>query len=231
MTHEPQPFSFAGGDAISAADMPPSRPRASLYTWLGKRLLDIIAVLLVAPILCPVIVITCLLVARDGSWPLFGHRRIGKSGKIFRCWKIRSMVPDAEARLTAYLAQTPEARQEWELNFKLEHDPRITRMGRFLRRSSLDELPQLWNILIGDMSVVGPRPVTQKELVRYGAAATQYRAMRPGLTGLWQVSGRNDISYDERIGLDLEYMGKMGFFTDTHIILRTVLAVLGRTGR
>ena len=168
---------------------------------------------------------------RDGGRPFFGHRRIGRDGRTFKCWKVRSMVPDAEARLREYLAENEEARAEWATSFKLTHDPRITRLGNFLRKSSLDELPQLWNILKGEMSIVGPRPVTKDELKFYGERVSYYIRMSPGLTGPWQVSGRNDLAYHERVALDVDYARNCNVATDIKVIFATAMAVLKRTGR
>lgn len=201
------------------------------YRGLVKRVLDVVLVLLSLPVVIPVCLVLAGMVCRDGHNPFFGHQRIGRGGKVFKCWKIRTMVPDAATRLREHLASNAAARAEWEENFKLEDDPRITQLGRFLRRSSLDELPQLWNILKGEMSIVGPRPVTEDELERYGHYSKHYRSVRPGLTGLWQISGRNDVSYDERVRLDAHYVRSFGFALDTVIILRTAGAVLGQTGR
>jgi lipopolysaccharide/colanic/teichoic acid biosynthesis glycosyltransferase len=141
------------------------------------------------------------------------------------------MVPDAAERLTAHLAANPEAAAEWEANHKLVDDPRITPLGEFLRRTSLDELPQLWNVLTGEMSFVGPRPVTEEELEKYGAARGAYCRMRPGITGLWQVSGRNEVTYGERVQLDLDYLASISLLRDLKIILRTGLVVVFPTGR
>lgn len=201
------------------------------YRQGGKRLFDIVIVIAGLPVILPVILVLALLVMRDGGAPFFGHRRVGRDGRTFLCWKLRSMVPDAEARLRDHLAQDPAARAEWDANFKLEKDPRITRLGHFLRRSSLDELPQIWNILKGEMSVVGPRPVTAAEIELYGVHVAEYQSLHPGLTGLWQVSGRNDLSYAERVKLDVSYARSSSLFLDTMIVLRTVRAVIQRTGR
>jgi lipopolysaccharide/colanic/teichoic acid biosynthesis glycosyltransferase len=141
------------------------------------------------------------------------------------------MVVDAEARLAAHLRENPEAAEEWRREFKLRHDPRITPLGRFLRKTSLDELPQVWNVLLGEMSFVGPRPIVTGELGYYGEAASRCFSVRPGLTGLWQVSGRNDVSYAERVRMDLDYVADISLARDVSIILKTARAVLGRTGR
>lgn len=202
-----------------------------MYRKLGKRVLDVAFVCATAPVVVPVIAVLAVVTAKDGHNPFFGHKRVGRDGREFRCWKIRSMVPDAEAKLQEHLAKNPAAKAEWEQNFKLDNDPRITPIGHFLRRSSFDELPQILNILMGDMSVVGPRPVTRKELDMYGPAVREYQAVRPGLTGPWQVGGRNDLSYEARVALDVGYSRKHGYWRDTAIILGTIKAVLGKTGR
>lgn len=202
-----------------------------LYEIFFKRALDLIISITILPIILPIIAVLYLVVRRDGGAGLFGHARVGKDGKVFSCWKIRTMVPDAQTRLDALLAVDAEARAEWEQDHKLRNDPRVTRLGNFLRRSSLDELPQIWNVLKGEMSLIGPRPVTQPELARYGKQARSYLMMRPGITGLWQVSGRNDISYAERVALDVKYLDEMSLRKDLAILYMTVFAVLGRTGR
>lgn len=231
MKHQSDTLIFQGGTAVEFKHAPAPQNADSFYGRVGKRLFDLVLTGIFLPAFLLLIVPISALVMLDGGKPFFGHKRIGRNGKQFKCWKLRSMVPDAEARLQRYLAENPAARAEWEASFKLEKDPRITRIGNFLRRSSLDELPQIWNILIGEMSWVGPRPVIATELEMYGTAATDYRAMRPGLTGLWQVSGRNDISYAERVQLDVTYRQTCNLAQDIKIIAKTVLAVLGRTGR
>ena len=205
--------------------------KPSFYTRFGKRALDLTIALLLVPLIAPVVLVLALMVRRDGGAALFGHRRSGRNGKAFKCWKIRTMVPDAERRLLAYLRENPEAAAEWARDHKLENDPRITRLGNFLRRSSLDELPQLWNVIRGEMSLVGPRPIVRSELHKYGRARGAYLAMKPGVTGLWQVSGRNDVSYDERIAMDLRYADSMSMGSDLMIIAKTAGAVLDRTGK
>lgn len=213
------------------ATPPPRKIRQTRYTRFGKRALDLTIALLLVPLIAPVVLVLALMVRRDGGAALFGHRRIGRNGKAFKCWKIRTMVPDAERRLLAYLRENPEAAAEWARDHKLENDPRITRLGNFLRRSSLDELPQLWNVIRGEMSLVGPRPIVRSELHKYGHARGAYLAMKPGVTGLWQVSGRNDVSYDERIAMDLRYADSMSMGSDLMIIAKTAGAVLDRTGK
>ena len=164
------------------------------YRRFVKRAIDCMLVLLAAPVIVPLIAIAALLIARDGGSPFYVQSRVGQNGRIFRMWKLRSMVPNADEILEKYLSENPEARAEWDSTQKLKTDPRITPIGKFIRKTSLDELPQLWNVLKGDMSLVGPRPVVEAELSRYGAAAEHYLVARPGITGLWQVSGRSSAS-------------------------------------
>lgn len=205
--------------------------QSSLYARWGKTLFDIALGLMLLPVLLPVIAILCAVVALDGGLPIFGHKRIGKSGREFRCWKIRTMVVDAQERLQDHLADNPEAAAEWQLNFKLENDPRITRVGRFLRKSSLDELQQLFNVFCGQMSFVGPRPIVRDELRRYGLPQHLYMSMRPGVTGLWQVSGRNDVAYDQRVAMDVQYARNVSLTEDVRIVAKTATSVIGLTGK
>ncbi|WP_432256656.1 sugar transferase [Limimaricola sp. AA108-03] len=200
------------------------------YNRFAKRLLDLVLVAILLVPLLPVIGTLYLLVRREGGPGFFGHERVGRNGVTFKCWKIRTMVPDAEARLAALLASDPEVRAEWERDHKLRDDPRVTRLGALLRKTSLDELPQIWNVLKGEMSLIGPRPVTAAELSRYGHRSWVYLSLRPGVTGLWQVSGRNDIAYDERVALDARYLERLSMPLDLKILFQTVGAVLNRTG-
>ena len=160
-----------------------------------------------------------------GRGILFSQPRVGLHGRPFDCLKFRTMIPGAEAALEAYLQSNPAARREWDASRKLQHDPRISSIGRFLRRSSLDELPQLLNVLRGDMSCVGPRPVVQAELPRYGVHMADYLSVRPGLTGLWQVSGRSHLSYDDRVALDADYIKHWTLMRDVVILFKTIPAV------
>ena len=167
---------------------------------------------------------------QDGGPVFFGHVRIGQGGRNFRCWKFRSMVIDAEARLQALLQSDPEARISWERDHKLRYDPRVTAFGDFLRRSSLDELPQLFNVLSGEMSLVGPRPIVVGEKARYRHYFKLYCQMRPGITGLWQVSGRSDVSYRRRVALDVAYARARTLSLYFRILFATAPAVLARRG-
>jgi lipopolysaccharide/colanic/teichoic acid biosynthesis glycosyltransferase len=166
----------------------------------------------------------------DGGPILFAHRRIGLNGRPFRCLKFRSMAVDAEQRLAALLASDPVARAEWAEDHKLRQDPRVTPLGAFLRKASLDELPQLLNVLRGDMSLVGPRPIVEAEVEKYGRRFRDYCAVKPGITGLWQVSGRNDTRYRTRVALDSVYARRRNLGLDAYIIVATVPAVLTRRG-
>ena len=197
----------------------------------GKRGLDVSIAALALFLLFPLLLLLCLAIwAHDGRAPIFRHRRIGRGGQTFDCLKFRSMVVDGEAVLQEHLARDRTARAEWEATHKLTNDPRITPLGRLLRKTSLDELPQLVNVLKGEMSLVGPRPIVQAELARYGAAFDACFSVTPGVTGLWQVSGRSDCSYAERVALDLDYAAHWRLSRDLAILLRTVPAVLAQRG-
>ena len=157
---------------------------------------------------------------------LYIHSRIGLNGSKFNCIKFRTMIRGADQFLEDYLNSCPISRAEYKASFKLKHDPRITRIGKFLRTTSLDELPQFWNVLVGDMSVVGPRPLVQSELSKYGSAIDKVLSVRPGIAGLWQVSGRNDIPYAKRVQIDASYVRLMSFWLDISLIFKTILVVI-----
>jgi lipopolysaccharide/colanic/teichoic acid biosynthesis glycosyltransferase len=195
-----------------------------------KRVFDLSVSLLLLLVLSPVFLILALLIVRDGGPAIFGHVRVGRDGRPFRCLKFRSMVPNADVVLQKLLARDPAARAEWEREHKLKDDVRITAVGKFLRRTSLDELPQLLNVVRGDMSLVGPRPIVTAELPRYGNDAAYYLAVKPGMTGLWQVSGRNDTDYPTRVSLDVTYIRNWTFLADVRILFRTVDVVLNGRG-
>lgn len=195
----------------------------------AKRVTDLLGVLLLLPVALPVLALCAFLVwARDGHTPLHVQWRVGRGGRPFRLWKLRSMVPGAEEDLAAVLKASREAARQWSEGAKIAQDPRVTPVGRVLRRYCLDELPQLWNVLRGDMSLVGPRPVPEAELRAFyhGPAARDYRKVLPGLTGLWQVSGRNVLTYDRRVALDRDYVARQGLWLDLWILVRTVREVL-----
>jgi undecaprenyl-phosphate galactose phosphotransferase len=194
-----------------------------------KRLFDIAGALAIAALLSPLILVVLTASFLQGASPLFRHRRVGRDGKPFDCLKFRTMVPNAEAVLQQLLAD-PVRRAEWDRDHKLKDDPRVTKLGRFLRATSLDELPQLWNIVKGEMSLVGPRPVTPGEMLRYGRNAVVYMLVRPGLTGLWQVSGRNLLDYRKRVAMDVLYVKNQSALLDFWILLRTVKVVATQHG-
>lgn len=197
---------------------------------LIKRSFDIIVASLIAILFSPLLVLLALWVKQDGGNAIYGHTRIGRDGKAFSCLKFRSMVPNSQEVLTELLATNEQAREEWEKDFKLRNDPRITRIGHILRKSSLDELPQLWNVLVGEMSLVGPRPVPLEELERYGTNKDYYLMAKPGMTGLWQVSGRNNVDYDTRVYFDAWYVKNWSLWNDIVIMFKTIEIVLGRHG-
>lgn len=202
--------------------------RPGFYDRVVKRALDIALVLLSAPLTVPIVALLCLFVMLDGGSPFYTQARVGRRGRIFRMWKLRSMVVDADARLQACLDACPDQRREWEENQKLRHDPRITRIGRFIRKTSLDEVPQFWNVLRGDMSIVGPRPMMPSQQSIY--PGTAYYALRPGITGFWQTSVRNESSFAERARFDTSYLRDLSLMTDLWVMLRTVRVVLCGTG-
>ncbi len=201
-----------------------------LHARWSKRALDIVGALVLLVLAAPLMLLLAALIRLDGGPALFAHRRIGAEGRPFPCLKFRTMRVDAEAMLRRHLAANPEARAEWEARFKLKHDPRITRLGRFLRESSLDELPQLLNVVTGQMSLVGPRPIIRDEIVRYGEHFHLYALCRPGLTGLWQISGRSDVGYGERVEFDRRYVSEWSLLNDLRIILYTPLCLVARSG-
>ena len=206
-------------------------PLSRSATEPPKRAVDVLVAGLLLLALLPVLLLIAAAVATTRGPLLYGHRRVGRGGREFGCLKFRTMVPDADAALERVLAADPAARREWAATRKLRRDPRVTAVGRVLRATSLDELPQLFNVLGGSMSLVGPRPVVREELdEHYGPAATYYAVVRPGITGLWQVSGRSDTSYAERVRLDVEYVRTCSAQLDMRILLRTVQVVLRRGG-
>ena len=205
------------------------QPNEGLIYLFCKRAMDIVGSLAGIILLSPVFLIIALAIKIEdpkGSI-IFGHTRVGQNGKLFPCYKFRSMFANAEEMKKNF---TEEQKKEYAETFKLKDDPRITKVGKFTRKTSLDELPQLINILKGEMTIVGPRPIVSEELEFYGEYDEYYKAVKPGLTGLWQVSGRSDIAYDERVALDMEYVSTRNIFKDIYIILMTVVKVLKREG-
>ena len=202
--------------------------RSGLYRNYVKRLFDVAAVVASGLVVGPLILFLALLVAADGSNPFYWNERVGRRGRNFRMLKLRTMVPDADKMLEDYLSRNAEARLEWNSTQKLKSDPRITRVGRFLRKTSLDELPQLWNVLTGDMSLVGPRPMMPSQRPLYHGLA--YYSLRPGITGIWQVSDRNESAFSKRAEYDSEYDEKLTFRMDMWLLWSTVRVVLKGTG-
>ena len=212
-----------------------SGPESAVYERSFDQILTEIMNVLVAfaviVFLAPVLFLIAMAVyCQDGGPILFAHRRIGRNGRHFHCLKFRSMAIDAERRLADLLASDPAARAEWERDYKLRRDPRVTALGEFLRKTSLDELPQFLNVLRGDMSIVGPRPIVEAEVCKYGRRFRDYCAVKPGITGLWQVSGRNDTSYRTRVALDCLYAERRSLLLDAKVLAATVPAVLMRRG-
>lgn len=196
-----------------------------------KRALELTLVLAGVSLVWPLLLGIAIAVRLDSSGPIvFAHKRVGANGKVFPCFKFRTMVMDAQQVLREHLMRYPEAKAEWERDFKLKHDPRITRVGAFLRATSLDELPQLLNVLRGEMSLVGPRPIVRMEVSRYGEYIRDYYLVRPGMTGYWQVHGRNDVTYEERVQMDSWYVRNWSLWLDMVLLLKTIKVVCSKRG-
>jgi Undecaprenyl-phosphate galactose phosphotransferase WbaP len=206
-------------------------PSTYLRYRFWKRVIDILLIVLATPVLLPALLIVALLVRFSSPGPVFfSHRRICRGGAFFSMWKFRTMCVNSAEVLEQYLSQYPEARAEWNKSHKLRLDPRITPVGRFLRRSSLDELPQVWNVLSGRMSLVGPRPIVAAEVQKYGTYFDCYCRVKPGVTGLWQVSGRSTLSYDARVQLDCNYVRQWSLSRDLAILVQTLRSVVNSDG-
>ncbi|WP_241491876.1 sugar transferase [Sphingomonas endophytica] len=221
----------AAPELIGAANMTASSGGLQRLDDIASRALDVtlavIALIVLAPLM---LIIAAVIYVLDPGPVIFAHQRIGRGGRSFPCLKFRSMVTDADARLRQLLESSAEAREEWERDHKLRDDPRVIGIGRFLRKTSLDELPQLWNVVRGDMSLVGPRPIVVGEISRYGRYFEHYCAVRPGITGLWQVGGRNDVSYRRRVAYDVTYSRLRSCAMNVKIIAYTVPSVLFQRG-
>ncbi|MVO18569.1 sugar transferase [Parasedimentitalea huanghaiensis] len=202
--------------------------QGGLYRNTLKRFFDCSLVLISALVALPIIGILAALVALDGGNPFYVQERVGKNGRHYKMWKLRSMVFNADSLLEEYLATNSEALAEWTSKQKLTNDPRITRFGHFIRKTSLDELPQLWNVLIGDMSLVGPRPMMPSQKEQY--PGTDYYELRPGITGKWQVSSRNESTFADRAKFDADYNREISFLNDLGLLRKTVQVVLKGTG-
>ena len=217
-------------DRFASPAAPVPQDRAD-WRAVVRRCTDLFIAIVAIIALAPLLLATALLVwLQDGGPAMFGHRRLGEGGRTFRCWKFRSMVVNSQDRLAEHLNSNPEAAAEWALYHKLRDDPRITPLGRFLRKSSVDELPQLFNVLAGEMSIVGPRPIVEAERDKYGRYIVEYFSVRPGITGLWQVCGRNDVSYRRRVAIDVTYVRERSLLLDLKILLMTVPAILTSKG-
>lgn len=196
--------------------------------FIIKRIIDVIGALCGILLLSPVMIVVAIWIKLDSKGPVFfGHKRLGMKGEFIKVYKFRTMLPNAEELLKKL---TPKQKIEFEESFKLENDPRITKLGQFLRKSSLDELPQLLNILKGNMSIVGPRPIVEREIENYGIYGDKLLSVKPGLTGNWQASGRSDTTYDERVQLDMEYIDYRSVWVDLKIIFKTFGAVVRKQG-
>lgn len=215
-------------NAPESQALPVFKKSGSLYRLGFKRVVDILLIVAAMPFVLPFLLIVGVLIALDGHSPLFRQERVGLNGNRFWMWKFRTMVPNAESQLKEYLEHDADARAEWEDRQKLENDPRITAIGRILRRTSMDELPQVFNVLTGEMSLVGPRPMLPSQQALYSGHA--YYRLRPGMTGSWQVSARNDSSFADRAQFDDQYEEQLSFVTDVSIITQTVSVVLKGTG-
>jgi exopolysaccharide production protein ExoY len=196
--------------------------------FVEKRFFDVAVTLLAAPFALLIVALCAMLIRLNGGKAFFSQPRVGKGGRIFNLWKLRTMAPDADRKLAEYLASNPAAKAEWETKQKLEKDPRITWLGKYLRKYSIDELPQLLNVIAGDMSLVGPRPMLPEQRQYY--PGTAYFNLRPGLTGLWQISERNGCTFIERALHDTRYSGMMSFSADLWILVRTPMVVFKGTG-
>ncbi|HHJ4502207.1 undecaprenyl-phosphate galactose phosphotransferase WbaP [Raoultella ornithinolytica] len=209
------------------------RVHQNLAKWSSrvlKRLFDIVGSLAIIAVLSPALIYISRKVKKDGGPAIYGHERIGKDGRSFKCLKFRSMVINSKEVLAELLEKDPAAKDEWDATFKLKNDPRITKIGKFLRRTSLDELPQLFNVLKGEMSLVGPRPIITAELERYNEEVDYYLLSKPGMTGLWQVSGRSDVDYETRVYLDAWYVKNWSMWNDIAILFKTIGVVLKKDG-
>lgn len=202
-----------------------------MFYSITKRIIDIISSVILITLLLPLLGIIYAIVSLDGYSAIYKHLRIGQHGKKFPCYKFRSMAVNSDIILSNYLNQNPVAMNEWNTTRKLNNDPRITKIGKFLRKTSIDELPQLFNVLFGHMSFVGPRPITEEELLeRYRENAPNYLMVKPGITGLWQISGRSSTTYEKRVELDVIYSKHPSITNDMYIALKTPKAVISQTG-
>jgi lipopolysaccharide/colanic/teichoic acid biosynthesis glycosyltransferase len=228
MTMNYREITIQASEPVAAPLKAHTPARSGAYRAGGKRVFDLVLCLLAAPLALPLIAVLAFFVALGGGQPFYRQARIGRGGRTYRMWKMRSMVMDADDILEAHLAADPQARTEWNRDQKLKSDPRITRFGYLLRRSSMDELPQLWNVVLGEMSLVGPRPMMTSQKALY--PGRDYYDLRPGITGSWQVSDRNASSFAERATYDAAYNKNLSLREDMRILRDTVSVVLRGTG-
>ena len=219
-----QTLIFSSADSLQGRTRRPLR----LYRFGAKRILDTLIILVSAPIVIPVVLALALLIKMQGGKAFYSQERIGLGGRVYTMWKLRSMTGNADETLEAHLEADPAARAEWDRTQKLKNDPRITKLGRILRKSSLDELPQLFNVLKGDMALVGPRPMMPEQQTMY--PGTAYYNLRPGITGMWQVSKRNESSFANRARFDAQYDRRLALITDIKLLLATIRVVIRGTG-
>jgi exopolysaccharide production protein ExoY len=226
-----RPGSFAGAPDQSSFSIPSNLPIASFGYGALKPLLDLLLVFLLSPILIPLGLILAVAIRLTSPGPaLYRHRRIGQFQQPLFVWKFRTMYEKSDHLLEQHLSADPQARREWADTHKLRNDPRVTPVGRFLRKTSLDEIPQLINVLAGEMSVIGPRPIVDKETAKYGMYYQLFSYALPGITGLWQVSGRCDLTYDERVMLDVRYINEWSLWMELKILFKTIFVMMHREG-
>lgn len=224
-------YTESAGRSLGRSQRENSAPSEFFRYRVIKRCWDILLVLVSMPVMLPILGAVSAVILLNSPGPVFySHRRIRKNGAFFSMWKFRTMCVNSTEVLEEYLARHPAAHAEWSQTHKLRKDPRITPLGSFLRRYSLDELPQLWNVLMGQMSLVGPRPIVAAEVEKYGDRFESYCRVKPGLTGLWQVSGRSELSYDARVALDCEYVKRWSLTKDFMILLKTFASVVNQDG-
>jgi len=223
-----RPPSTLHADATRLPRMTSGGSAPGLYRNFGKRMLDLSLIALFSVPALLIVLVFALAVMLDGGAPFYRQERIGRNGRRFRILKLRSMVPDADRKLATYLETNPDAKSEWEVKQKLRHDPRVTRTGRIIRKTSLDELPQLWNVIRGDMSLVGPRPMMVDQAPLY--PGTAYYDLRPGITGYWQISARNGSSFAQRARFDTLYHRDLSLKTDFGVLMRSIGVVAKATG-
>lgn len=228
--HLPPDRLFADVTHVASTLRQTGQAGSGLYRDFGKRVVDIAIVALIIPLVLPVMLLMALILCATGVNPLYSQLRIGRGGQSFRIWKFQTMQQNADKLLADLLQHDEQAQQEWNSRQKLKNDPRVTRVGQFLRKTSLDELPQLWNVLRGDMSLLGPRPMMLDQAKLYGPTLSAYTSLRPGISGKWQVSERNDADFARRAEIDLQYARELSFANDLRLVWQTLRTVVRSTG-